>query len=396
MSTIASTAFGSRRRRIAVVMSLVLAVVAAMFATTLFTKGQEAEAHGATVFPGSRQYFCYFDALSGNGALDPSNAMCQQALNQGGPNAFYNWFGNLDSNGAGQTVGYIPDGEICNGGGRGPYDFSAFNAAGNWPRTHVTAGANVEWRYNNWAHHPGKFDLYITKDGWNPNTPITWDELELFTTITNPPQNGGPGSDDHYYYANLTLPQKSGYHVVFTHWVRSDSSENFYACSDVEFDGGNGEVTGVRPGANLPGNDGGVNNPPTDPPTTDDPTDDPTDEPTDDPTEDPTDDPTGNPNATCTAEASIFSWNGGATVNITVTNTGTAPVSDWMIHWLWPPDSGITIDNSWNTTISSMGDMQMASPSGWNATISSGSSESFGFNVSGNLTTMPALDCIPG
>lgn len=378
MSTADTVVHSGRRRRIAAIMSLVLAAVAAMTISTLFTKN-DAEAHGATVFPGSRQFFCYFDALSGNGALDPYNQKCQDALAQGGATPFYNWFGNLDSNGAGRTVGYIPDGQICDGGGNGPYDFSAFNAPGAWPRTHVTAGSTVEWRYNNWAHHPGKFDLYITKDGWNPNQPLAWDDLELFQTISNPASNGGPGSNEHYYYANMTLPQKSGYHIVFTHWVRSDSSENFYACSDIEFDGGNGEVTGIRPGTQLPGNDGSVTNPGPDPT---------------DPGETPTD--PGQPSGDCVATASIFSWNGGATVNITVENTGTAPVSDWMIHWMWPPGSGITIDSSWGTTISSMGDMQMAGPSDWNGTISSGSSATFGFNASGNLTSMPELDCIPG
>ena len=378
MSTTASAALlGGRRRRIAAVMSLVLAAVAAMTISTLFTQS-ESEAHGATVFPGSRQYFCYFDALTENGSLDPYNEACQAAFDEVGATPFYNWFGNLDSNGAGQTVGYIPDGQICNGGGKGPYDFSPFNDPGNWPRTHVTAGDTVEWRYNNWAHHPGKFDLYITKDGWDPNQPLAWDDLEKFQTISNPPSNGGAGTDEHYYYSNMTLPQKSGYHVVFTHWIRSDSNENFYACSDVVFDGGNGEVTGIRPGANLPGNDGGVVDPPTDPTTS------------------PGEDPTGGPAGACTATAAVSSWNGGATVNVTVENTSSETVSDWMIHWMWPPNSGITIRDSWNTTISTMGDMQMASPAGWNGTVNSGASVTFGFNVSGNLTAMPAMDCIPG
>ena len=377
MSNIATVALGGRRRRIASVMSLVLAAVAAMTITTLFTKS-EAEAHGATVFPGSRQYLCYFDAVSANGSLDPYNEACQSALDQGGSTPFYNWFGNLDSNGAGKTVGYIPDGQICDGGGRGPYDFSAFNDPGNWPRTHVTAGDTVEWRYNNWAHHPGRFDLYITKPGWDPSQPIGWDDIEKFQTISNPPSTGAVGSNDHYYYANMTLPQRSGYHMIFTHWVRSDSNENFYACSDVVFDGGNGEVTGIRPGAQLPGNDGGVVDPPTDPTTS------------------PSGDPTGQPTGECTATASVSSWNGGATVNVTVKNNGTDPVSNWMIHWMWPANSGIAIRDSWSSTISKMGDMQMAGPAAWNGTISSNGSVTFGFNVTGNLTTMPAMDCIPG
>jgi chitin-binding protein len=374
MSTIATSALGGRRRRLAAVMSLVLAAVAALTITALFSR-DEAEAHGATVFPGSRQYFCYFDALTQNGALDPYNEACQAAFDEVGATPFYNWFGNLDSNGAGQTVGYVPDGRLCDGGGKGPYDFSPFNDPGNWPRTHVTAGDTVEWRYNNWAHHPGKFDLYITKDGWDPSQPLAWDDIEKFQTISNPASNGGPGSDDHYYYANMTLPQKSGYHMIFTHWVRSDSNENFYACSDVVFDGGNGEITGIRPGANLPGNDGGVVDPPTDPTSGE---------------------TTGGPTGLCSATASVSPWNGGATVNVTVKNTSTSPVSDWMIHWLWPPNSGITIRDNWSSTITTMADMQMAGPAAWNGTISPNGTVTFGFNVSGNLTTMPPMECMPG
>ncbi|WP_460495682.1 lytic polysaccharide monooxygenase [Glycomyces tarimensis] len=378
MSTAAAVGLRSRRRRLVAILALIVAAVVAATLSTVFTQSKS-EAHGATVFPGSRQYFCYFDGLSGSGALDPYNEACQKALDEAGSGAFYNWFGNLDSNGAGQTVGYIPDGRLCDGGGRGPYNFEPFNDPGNWPRTHVTAGDTVEWRYNNWAHHPGKFDLYITKPGWNPNQPIGWDDIEKFHTIQDPPQTGGPGSDSNYYYANLTLPQRSGYHVVFTHWIRSDSTENFYACSDVVFDGGNGEVTGLRPGTNLPGNDGGVTNPGPDPTT--DPGTDPGEEPVE---------------GECAATASVNNWGSGATVEITVANTSDAGISDWMIHWLWPPDSGITITNSWNTEISTMGDMQMAGPSGWNANIASGQSITFGFNLNGSLTQMPELDCIVG
>jgi chitin-binding protein len=377
MSTTATVGLGGRRRRLATVMSLVLAAVTALTITSLFSR-EDAEAHGATVFPGSRQYFCYFDAVSANGALDPYNEACQAAFDEVGATPFYNWFGNLDSNGAGKTVGYIPDGRLCDGNGKGPYNFAPFNDPGNWPRTHVTAGDTVEWRYNNWAHHPGRFDLYITKPGWDPSQPIGWDDIEKFQTISNPPSTGAVGSNDHYYYANMTLPQRSGYHMIFTHWVRSDSNENFYACSDVVFDGGNGEVTGIRPGAQLPGNDGGVVDPPTDPTTT------------------PDEEPTGDPTGECTATASVSSWNGGATVNVTVKNNGTDPVSNWMIHWMWPANSGIAIRDSWSSTISTMGDMQMAGPAAWNGTISSNGSVTFGFNVTGNLTTMPAMDCIPG
>ncbi|MGN6240473.1 MAG: lytic polysaccharide monooxygenase [Cellulosimicrobium cellulans] len=210
-----------------------------------------AAAHGAEVFPGSRQYLCWVDGQTGNGQVDPQNPACANAYAVSGTSAFYNWFGNLDSNGAGRTAGYIPDGQICDGGGRGPYDFSGFNAVrDDWPRTHLTAGETYQFQHNNWAEHPGRFDVYVTEEGWDPSSPLAWDDLELVDSVTDPPDTGGPGALN-YYYWDVTLPaDRSGDHLIFTHWVRSDSSENFYSCSDVAFDGGDGEVTGI-------GDDGG-------------------------------------------------------------------------------------------------------------------------------------------
>lgn len=59
----------------------------------------------------------------------------------------------------------------------------------------------------------------------------------------------GPTSDGGNYYWDLQLPQgRTGKHMLFIHWIRSDSQENFYSCSDIAFDGGNGEVTGMKGG----------------------------------------------------------------------------------------------------------------------------------------------------
>ena len=135
----------------------------------------------------------------------------------------------------------------------GPYDFTAYNAArADWPMTHLTSGATIQIRYSNWAAHPGTFQVYITKHGWNPTTPLAWGDLEPFGSVTNPPQSGGAGALN-YYYWNLQLPvRQTGTHMIFIQWIRSDSQENFFSCSDVVFDGGNGEVTGVGPGGSTP------------------------------------------------------------------------------------------------------------------------------------------------
>ncbi|PJE96086.1 chitin-binding protein [Streptomyces carminius] len=214
-----------------------LAMVTAASTTT------PAAAHGATIDPGSRTYLCYKDLVR-NGHQTPSNPACAAAVQQNGTAGLYNWFAVLDSNGGGRTTGYIPDGKLCSGGDRGPFQFSAYNAArADWPKTHLSSGANVRIKHSNWAHHPGKFDVYITKQGWSPTKSLAWGDLEKINTVTNPPQSGAVGSEEGHYYWNVQLPQRSGQHILYIHWSRSDSQENFYSCSDVVFDGGNGNVT---------------------------------------------------------------------------------------------------------------------------------------------------------
>ncbi|KAF4408248.1 chitin-binding protein [Streptomyces sp. Ru87] len=203
-----------------------------------------ASAHGATMEPGSRTFHCY-NQLVESGHQTPSNPACAAAVAEDGATGLYNWFAVLDSNGGGKTTGYIADGTLCSGGNRGPYDFSAYNAPrADWPKTHLTSGSNIQIKHSNWAHHPGRFDVYLTKPGFSPTKSLGWGDLELIQSVTNPPQAGGAGSNGGHYYWDLQLPQRSGQHIMYIHWIRSDSQENFYSCSDVVFDGGNGQVTG--------------------------------------------------------------------------------------------------------------------------------------------------------
>lgn len=216
---------------------------AGLFALVAASMPSPAAAHGATMMPGSRTYLCYEDLIKNNHQM-PSNPACAAAVQQSSTTPLYNWFAVLDSNGGGRTTGYIPDGKLCSGGDRGPYNFSSYNAArSDWPKTHLTSGANIQVKHSNWAHHPGKFDVYITKNGYSPTKSLAWSDLEHLQTVTNPPQSGGAGSNGGHYYWNLNLPQRSGQHILYIHWTRSDSQENFYSCSDVVFDGGNGQVT---------------------------------------------------------------------------------------------------------------------------------------------------------
>ncbi|MCM1975310.1 MULTISPECIES: lytic polysaccharide monooxygenase [Streptomyces] len=356
----------ARRRNRLLSLAAVLATLLGGLGLALLGQGS-AQAHGVAMMPGSRTYLCYLDAKTTNGALDPSNPACKAALAESGATALYNWFAVLDSNAAGRGAGYVPDGKLCSAGDKSPYNFTGYNAArSDWPRTHLTSGATIRVKYSNWAAHPGDFRVYVSKPGYSPSTELGWDDLELIQTVTNPPQSGSVGSESGHYYWDLRLPSgRSGNAVMFIQWVRSDSPENFFSCSDIVFDGGNGEVTGI-------GDDGGDT----------DPT----------PTPDPTDPHTGE----CMAVYSVTSsWNGGFQGSVEVMNHGTAPLNGWAVRW--QPGTGTTISSVWNGRLSPGTDGTVTVRNAdYNATVPADGSVTFGFTATstGNDFPVGTIGCV--
>ncbi|WP_243740506.1 glycoside hydrolase family 9 protein [Streptomyces sp. 8K308] len=90
---------------------------------------------------------------------------------------------------------------------------------------------------------------------------------------------------------------------------------------------------------------------------------------------------------TCQVSYVSNRWTGGATTQVTVRNTGTAPISPWELAWSFPGDERVT--NAWNTTLTQNGRSVVARPASWNATVPAGGSVSFGFNTSGTSGTDP-------
>ncbi|MFC7328703.1 lytic polysaccharide monooxygenase [Marinactinospora rubrisoli] len=224
-----------------------LAGLTGIFFTAL--PADQALAHGGLTYPATRTYACFMDATgnTGGGALNPTNPACAQALEEGGIYAYYNWFGNLISDADGRHREVVADGELC-----GPTEsFAAFNAPHDeWPTTELQSGAGITFRYNAWAPHPGTWYQYVTKDDWDPGRPLTWDDLEPlpFDEVTDPPINGeGPLGPEYTWEA--TLPEKTGRHIIYSIWERSDSPEAFYNCADVVFTGGQSGEDTEAPGA---------------------------------------------------------------------------------------------------------------------------------------------------
>ncbi|GAA2982986.1 lytic polysaccharide monooxygenase [Streptomyces drozdowiczii] len=367
----------ARRRTQLASLAAVLATLLGGIAFTLLGQGS-AQAHGVTMSPGSRTYLCYLDAKTSTGALDPTNPACKAALAESGATALYNWFAVLDSNAGGRGQGYVPDGKLCSAGDRSPYNFTGYNAArGDWPRTHLTSGSTIEVDHSNWAAHPGSFRVYVSKPGYSPTSALGWDDLELVQTVTNPPAVGSPGTDGGHYYWNLTLPSgRSGDAIMFIQWVRSDSQENFFSCSDIVFDGGHGEVTGMR-GSTTP---------------TPDPTD-PTPDPTD-PTPDPTD-PTG-PHTGCMAVYSVTnSWSGGFQGSVEVMNHNTTALDGWSVNW--KPGAGTTVSSVWSGVLSTGSDGTLTVRNAdYNRTIPPDGSVTFGFTATstGNNFPVGSIGCV--
>jgi predicted carbohydrate-binding protein with CBM5 and CBM33 domain len=343
------------RRRQRSILTGMCAVMMALGGIVLFSA--PASAHGTLMMPGSRTFLCYEDSITATGQIEPHNPACQAAIANSGPTPLYNWFavGNRSGATSGGTVGFIPDGKLCSGNSN-YFDFSGFDQASpNWPKTHLTAGSTIQIQYNKWAAHPGTMYLYITKPGWDSTQPLTWADLEPtpFSTVTNPPSVGDPGSISSYYYWNATLPAGyTGYNIIYTVWARSDSSETFYGCSDVVFDGGSGQVTGI--GATAP------------PPTP----------------------------VACNATYSITTtWPGGFQGQVTLTNPTTSTMYGWTVGWVLANDE--TVTSSWNGALSAAGSLASMMNADYNNVIPPGGTVTFGFTASETSTpaTPSSLSC---
>ncbi|WP_257447283.1 lytic polysaccharide monooxygenase [Archangium lipolyticum] len=383
-------------------------------------------AHGGMTYPATRTYACYVDGKAGGqgGDLHPTNPACVAAVAEGGKNPLWNWFGNLISNAAGRHREIIPDGKLC-----GPTAlFDAYNMAHDeWPTTSLQAGSSITIRYNAWAPHPGTWYQYVTKDGWDPSQPLKWSDLEPvpFDTVTNPPINGtGPEGPEYTWTAQLPA-NKSGRHIIYSIWQRSDSPEAFYNCSDVVFDGGSQQpdaeapttpgtpavsgVTGTTAQlawsasrdnvgvtgyevyrqtssgaelvASLAGNttrltgltpsttytyyvvarDAAGNRSNASAAVTFTTSETP-------------------PAGDCKVEYSEPNkWHGGFTGNVTITNTGTSTISGWKL--LWDYTGGQTVTNGWSAKVSQQGTTVTAENEAWTGTIPPNGSVTFGFNA---------------
>ncbi|MBL1286786.1 chitin-binding protein [Streptomyces sp. LamerLS-316] len=195
-----------RKRASAAVIGLAIAGVS-MFATS------SASSHGYTDSPISRQKLCANGTVTGCGNIqwEPQSVEGPKGFPAAGP----------------------ADGKICAGGNSG---FAQLDdpRGGNWPATQVTAGQGYSFRWQFTARHStSDFRYYITKNGWDSTKPLTRAALESQPFMTVPYGNQQPPATLTH---QGTMPtQKTGKHIILAVWNVADTSNAFYACSDVKF-----------------------------------------------------------------------------------------------------------------------------------------------------------------
>ncbi|MEU4692935.1 lytic polysaccharide monooxygenase [Actinoplanes sp. NPDC023714] len=201
-------------RRLAAAGVLVLASVPAVPTAAL--------AHGAPVTPISRSAAC-----GGNGSRTGA-AACVAAREATGSR-----LGAYDNvrlaNVNGRDRDRVPDGELCSAGidlYRGldlPRD--------DFPGTDVKSGQRLSVSYRGTIPHRGTFRIYITDPGYRPAEKLGWDDLgsEPIAAIADPPLTGGA------YRMKVTLPERTGRHLLYVVWETSSTPDTYYSCSDLDF-----------------------------------------------------------------------------------------------------------------------------------------------------------------
>ena len=202
-------------------------------------------AHGTMLTPPSRVWMCRFEDNPEN----PQDPACAAAVSLAGdPQFLYDWAGVRQAGADSQHQAVVPDGELCSGGGS---EFAGLDLVrSDWRSTAITADAEGEFEfiYRASAPHSTRDMLfYITPEGWSPDEPLTWADLDYnpdgphntidpFCHLNSVELEELPGVGA-VYRMTCPLPARSGRHVIYNVWQRDDSPEAFYACIDVEMDG---------------------------------------------------------------------------------------------------------------------------------------------------------------
>ncbi|PKV50311.1 putative secreted protein (Por secretion system target) [Aquimarina sp. MAR_2010_214] len=181
--------------------------------------------HGTVTYPPSRVWNCFQENPE-----SPDSAACIAAVASHGTQPLYDWSEINQANANGDHRKYVMDGNLASGGRPNKYG-GMDQVRSDWVSTQVSPGPfTVTWT-NHAPHATEYYEVYITKESWTPDQPLTWDSLVLLVRTS-------PSAPERVVNIPVTLPVRTGKHVIYSVWQRSDSPEAFYSTSDINFDGG--------------------------------------------------------------------------------------------------------------------------------------------------------------
>ncbi|MBC1564246.1 chitin-binding protein [Listeria booriae] len=123
------------------------------------------------------------------------------------------------------------DGQIAGGG---KYSLLDEQTQNRWSKVDIQSGkTTIEWTLTA-PHKTSSWSYYITKNGWDPNKPLTRDQLQLITKIQA--DGTAPAAKTSQ---EITIPaDHTGYHVILGVWEIADTGNAFYQVIDANISGG--------------------------------------------------------------------------------------------------------------------------------------------------------------
>ncbi|WP_082798703.1 lytic polysaccharide monooxygenase [Chryseobacterium cucumeris] len=189
-------------------------------------------AHGYVLSPASRGY---------QGSLDKAALGYSAAFSIYG--SVINEPGSLEAPKGFPAAGPA-DGKIASANGSIGGDTTLdIQTADRWKKTNISTGVNAFiWKYSAY-HATAKWHYYMTKQGWNPNQPLSRQDLELIGTVMH---NGTPPQDNVSH--QITVPaNRTGYHIILAVWDVADTTNAFYNVIDVNVTSGTGVSAPATP-----------------------------------------------------------------------------------------------------------------------------------------------------
>ncbi|WP_127531815.1 lytic polysaccharide monooxygenase [Paenibacillus kobensis] len=184
----------------------------------LFAFSGEASAHGYIDSPASRTVLCQQGINKDCGAIqyEPQSVEGKGGFPATGP----------------------ADGQIA---GAGKYPELDVQKSDRWKKVDMKGGENsFTWKFT--ANHATEsWKYYMTKIGWDPNKPLSRDQLESkpFCTV-----DGGNKQPAMTVTHKCSVPtDRTGYYIILSVWEIGDTDNAFYQVLDVNLTQGGGTTT---------------------------------------------------------------------------------------------------------------------------------------------------------